>query len=170
MIKLYRFLLDVLLVAGLTVLVSGCPAGTVKTATSGSAPQLPASWPLANLTLPPGAVENPLGVSMGVSGMESTIEKAGVGDDEGLLWAVGFRTDGTFADVKQHVESCLDKTQFSQIRESDSEGRHVVDWESADGKTRVQLFHSEKNMVNSGKGVIGMTSYPGYKLEVTVMK
>ena len=167
MIKLYRFLLDVLLVAGLTVLVSGCPAGTGKTATSGSAPQLPASWPLPILTLPPGAVENPLGVSMGVSGMESTVEQAEVGDDSGRLWAVGFRTDGTFADVKQHVESCLDMTQYSQIRESDSEGRHVVDWESADGKTSVQLFHSDRNMVSTGAG---FKNYPGYSLEVTVMK
>ena len=104
---------------------------------------------------------------MGVSGMESTVEQAEVGDDSGRLWAVGFRTDGTFADVKQHVESCLDMTQYSQIRESDSEGRHVVDWESADGKTSVQLFHSDRNMVSTGAG---FKNYPGYSLEVTVMK
>jgi len=151
----------------LVTVICGCPGIATKKYSSTVAPTFPASWPLPQLTLPAGCYENPLGASSGVSKFQTTIEKGVIGDNEGLLWIVGFRTDKDFSDIKQHIEACLDMTDFSQFRESNDEGRHVVDWESKDKKTSVQLFYSTRNMVSTPNG---FTNYPGYVLEVTVLK
>ena len=165
-----RSVIQSLLCGGFLLLLSlsstGCPSLASRTYSSTSAPTFPASWPMPGLTLPDGCYENPLGASTGATKLQTAIEKAEIDNNAGFLWIVGFRSEKDFSDIKAHIESCLDMTDFSQFRESNAEGRQVVDWKSADGKTRIQLFHSKKNMVNTSGG---FRNYPGYSLTVTVL-
>lgn len=90
------------------LLLAAC-LGCSKGAQQSEAMSFPAGWPEPAMTVPDGMDSAELFASLGFDSDDGkTVRgKAGVGDFEGELWAVGFATDDSFDSVLEHWESDL---------------------------------------------------------------
>ena len=149
-----------------SAVLAACPSSTSKqSAATEQSVVMPASWPLANLTVPPGSTRNPAGMHSRTT-LSYTVEKMDVNRGEGFLYAVGFESDMDFSEVREHVESCLDMSEYAIADEDVSDAMKHVYWQSSDDRFSVMLLYSDSWQIKDPKARLGIGQVAGYSLEI----
>lgn len=125
---------------------------------------LPAGWPEQAMSVPPGMDAAELFASLGFDSEDGrTVRgKAGVGDFEGVLWAVGFATDDSFASVLDFWEAELRQAGYFIVEndvESASTRALARQYVSPDRRTIIVIVKSEGKSSESGRtrGVVKLS-------------
>lgn len=146
---------------GLLLLCSGCR----QSAAPAAALSWPSGWPEPVLSVQQGMQQAELFASLGFDSDDGgyTVQgKQGIGDFDGELWAVGFATKDSFANVLDSWESELRNAGYYVVEndvESASTRAAARQYVSPDKRTLIVIAHSETKSRESGKtrGVVKLS-------------
>ena len=140
------------LAACLLLICSGCR----QTAAPATALSWPGGWPVPLLTVQPGMQQAELFASLGFDSDDGgyTVQgKPGVGDFDGELWAVGFATQDSFANVLKYWEAELRNAGYYVVEndvESASTRAAARQYISPDKRILIVVAHSADKSRESG--------------------
>ena len=140
-------------VAVVSSLLCSCIKGTQRqaipqTPVAKSTAKLPSNWPIADITIPAGAMEGELPLNLCDEDYHSAfgpsdivIYDTGQAEIIGKCWAVAFTCTVKWDDLVHHVENCISQANLTIISKEESSGKHYgltktrVKYELSDGYT-----------------------------------
>ncbi len=124
----------------------------------------PSGWPESAMSVPEGMDSAELFASLGFDSDDgrTVAGKAGVGDFDGELWAVGFATDDGFSKVLEHWEAQLRSAGYFIVEndvESASTRALARQYVSPDRRMIIVIVKSESRSKESGRtrGVVKLS-------------
>lgn len=145
------------------LVVAGCPTAKEESPWGERQVVYPASWPIPELTVPPGAlqlklpdIEDPARAEWEEDG-----ELIAAGQPpERRTWSIAFTYGGPGTDVQLHIDDCLEPLGFRVLWDNSLPGRRG--YITPDGKRQVtvEYLHLEP------KELTGFPGWSGYRLGI----
>jgi hypothetical protein len=147
----------------LLLLLAGCPKGEDQPEWGARAVRYPASWPIPELTVPPGAMqvklpdlEDPARAAWEIDGQ---LEAEGQ-PPERRNWSIAFTYGGPGTDVQLHIDDCLKPLGYRLLWDNSLPGRRG--YITPDGKRQVNVEYLKLEPVE----LTGFPGWEGYRLGI----